>query len=424
MQAVLCALASHARWLARLRRPRSRVFIVCDPGPDPDDVKVLVIACMLHLRGEIDLVGVIANGGHNAQRRAQLARLVLDRLGAREVPVAVGMPGSYTKANDYEFSLLRWQSGVPGGPGEEESGRQFQTTGAEGQMLLSSCVKDCLADDSRQRLTLVIQAGMMDVAFYLQSSAQNQSDFRSAVERVVIQGSAIVNVDSSSLAGPAAATTFTLQPDDSSNNAFDPDAAAFLYRFLHQCASASSGGHQRPAMTLVGRDAVPPISINTVRSCVGGPPCSISRYLSSVQDEGLASLWTAVCSNGSNGSGRLPARCNREWYWQTFCAHLEPPAGGLASIPSHSTIPGSDCGIRAFLKEGVVKPYDVVAFMAALPCFKQDFKWQEAAQVTGPEEASLIHRFTHSSHCPPRQKVEGLVREALCWANDQELTSS
>jgi inosine-uridine nucleoside N-ribohydrolase len=79
--------------------------LVTDPGPDPDDVKVLLVLAVLHRRGLIDFVGAVCNGGGQPALRAQLARCVLDTVGAREIPVAIGSAGKPYSAQPHEYAI-------------------------------------------------------------------------------------------------------------------------------------------------------------------------------------------------------------------------------------------------------------------------------------------------------------------------------
>jgi len=79
--------------------------LVTDPGPDPDDVKAILIAGTLHRRGDIVLLLVIANGGHQSRARARLARCVLDSIGARGVRVALGSEGKPYEPVAHEYDL-------------------------------------------------------------------------------------------------------------------------------------------------------------------------------------------------------------------------------------------------------------------------------------------------------------------------------
>lgn len=84
-------------------------LIACDPGPDPDDVKVLLAAAMLHAdaghHNGFTCAGVVCNGGGCARSRAQLAKAVLRRAGAPDVPVAVGAAGVPKPQMPHELAL-------------------------------------------------------------------------------------------------------------------------------------------------------------------------------------------------------------------------------------------------------------------------------------------------------------------------------
>jgi hypothetical protein len=84
-------------------RPLSRLpfVLVTDPGPDPDDIKALVVSAMLHKHARIELCAVICNGGGQPRERAALARCVLDHLGVG-VPVGVGSHGVPYSAQPHE----------------------------------------------------------------------------------------------------------------------------------------------------------------------------------------------------------------------------------------------------------------------------------------------------------------------------------
>ena len=80
----------------RAKPPMSvpKVVLVADPGPDPDDVKVIMMAAAQHRAGEIEIAGILANGGHQARERAALARVVLHAFGQEtRIPIGVGCPG-------------------------------------------------------------------------------------------------------------------------------------------------------------------------------------------------------------------------------------------------------------------------------------------------------------------------------------------
>lgn len=87
------------------RARRMSLVLISDPGPDPDDVKAILVAAVLHRLESINLTAVVANGGGQPARRAQLARTVLDHVGVTDVPVGVGSLGTPYVAQPHEYAL-------------------------------------------------------------------------------------------------------------------------------------------------------------------------------------------------------------------------------------------------------------------------------------------------------------------------------
>lgn len=76
-----------------------------DPGPDPDDVKALLVAAVLHRQRVARLRAVVCNGGMQPRARARLARCILDHVGLRDVPVGVGSEGKPYVAKPHEYAI-------------------------------------------------------------------------------------------------------------------------------------------------------------------------------------------------------------------------------------------------------------------------------------------------------------------------------
>jgi hypothetical protein len=54
-------------------RVQSGLVVITDVGPDPDDAKALLVAATFHHQRAVRLLGVVANGGHQAVERGVLA---------------------------------------------------------------------------------------------------------------------------------------------------------------------------------------------------------------------------------------------------------------------------------------------------------------------------------------------------------------
>ncbi|KAG8466168.1 hypothetical protein KFE25_001924 [Diacronema lutheri] len=83
--------------------------------------------------------------------------------------------------------------------------------------------------------------------------------------------------------------------------------------------------------------------------------CALLRYLADAQFLGLEGLWIKLCE------GKLPPRCTKQWYFETFCG---VSAAEFARL-GYAHLDAAD-RIKQHL-DGFVKPYDVIALMAALP---------------------------------------------------------
>lgn len=65
----------------------------------------MLISGVLHRKKEITLHAIVANGGQQPERRAKLARCIMDAIGVRDVPVGVGSAGKPYAALSHEYAL-------------------------------------------------------------------------------------------------------------------------------------------------------------------------------------------------------------------------------------------------------------------------------------------------------------------------------
>lgn len=66
-------------------------------------------------------------------------------------------------------------------------------------------------------------------------------------------------------------------------------------------------------MTVTSRFAVPLLPMQLARSFAERTNCPVMAYLAAAQSLGLEGLWQKLCL------GALPSRCNKQWYFETFC---------------------------------------------------------------------------------------------------------
>ncbi|KAJ1627227.1 hypothetical protein T492DRAFT_877045 [Pavlovales sp. CCMP2436] len=347
------AKATVAGWV-RSSTVRVPFVLVTDPGPDPDDVKALLVAAMLHLHNRIELCAVICNGGGQPRERAQLARCLLDHLGAANVPVGIGSEGTPCSAQPHEYGIAGYAAVEP-------------SRLLDGRTLMLK-VLQCAKPKS---LRVVLISSLRDFA---DAVASHPSLVLEKVHMVAVQGG--LEPDPTRPSGWRA--------DTSVNNLFDIAAADAVYTF---CFAHSI------RLTVVSRHAVPLLPMQLARSFAERTNCPVIHYLADAQFLGLVGLWNKLCT------GQLPARCSKQWFFETFCSE---DAGTFASRDRDALDERTD--INTYLT-GHVKPYDVVALMTVLPQTEALFV---SPAVLVPETALLL---LTAEDAVPVEHVLNLLRD-------------
>ncbi|KAG8461176.1 hypothetical protein KFE25_002365 [Diacronema lutheri] len=148
-------------------------------------------------------------------------------------------------------------------------------------------------------------------------------------------------------------------------------------------------------MSVVSRDAVPLLPMQLARSFAVRTKSEVLRYLANAQFLGLAGLWQKLCA------GQLPARCDKAWYFATFCgvdaAEFERKA--LCELDESADV--LSC------LNGFVKPYDVVAAMTVLPTTSGWFSADAEVVVNGTAHRLLLR----AEHTINVRSVHNLLRE-------------
>jgi hypothetical protein len=212
--------------------------LVTDPGPDPDDIKALLVASMLHLHARIDLRAVICNGGGQPRERAALARCVLDHLGAAGVPVGVGSHGVPSTPQPHEFAIANYSAVEP-------------SRLLEGRQLLIRVLQHARP----KSLRVVLISSLADFA---DAIVTHPALVLAKVHTVAVQGG--LERDPSS--------PFGWRADSSVNNLFDLAAADAVYGFCFA---------HNIRLTVVSRHAVPLLPMQLARSFAEGTNCPM-RY--------------------------------------------------------------------------------------------------------------------------------------------------
>ncbi|KAJ1625988.1 Inosine/uridine-preferring nucleoside hydrolase domain-containing protein [Pavlovales sp. CCMP2436] len=319
--------------------PKTEVVLITDPGPDPDDVKTILILAMLHKAGVVDCRCVIANGGGDPVARATLAQTVLDHLHASTIPVGIGTAGRDYDPMPHEYDIHHY---------DLQAVRPRLHDGAE---LLMRTLRD-----SRPRsLSIVCISSLRDIADAIEADAELVV---SRVKLLAIQGG-LECVDGRWVA------------DASVNNGFDQEAAQKVYDFCFA---------RGVPMTVTSRNAVPLVPMQLAKSFATRSECAVMNYLADAQFKGLEGLWQRLCE------GKLPPRCNKDWYFETFC-------GVDAEQFAEQRYAELDASVDIQkLLNGFVKPYDVVALMTALPITRSRFSAEAEHTVNGVIHLLLLEK--------------------------------
>mmetsp|Transcript_13660 Transcript_13660/g.36568 ORF Transcript_13660/g.36568 Transcript_13660/m.36568 type:complete len:466 (+) Transcript_13660:84-1481(+) len=347
-----------------LRRtaPRPIIILVTDPGPDPDDVKVLIAATVAHIRGDIVLRCVVCNGGGAPSARARLARCVLDHLRAYEVPVGVGSAGETRTPYSYEYNLDGYH--------DVDNARLI-----DGTALIDSVLQNALP----RSLTWLLISSLRD---FVDAVAREEELVCSKTKRVAIMGGLqrvrrelIVpdpdcspNTQETRLL--AANAWDSWEPDSSQNNVFDRQAASVAYSWCFR---------RGVPMIVTSRHVVPPIPMELAISFASRTCCPLLKYLAAAQEEGLKGLWIRLCH------GELPARCSKRWYFESFCG----TDASTFSARDYDGL-GPDADMTRYL-HGSLKPYDVVCLMTVLPATETLFRGLADSVFAGGAVHHLLH---------------------------------
>ena len=218
-----------------------------------------------------------------AGRRALLARGTLDCLGLQHVPVAAGSDGGSKKHED-TFS---------------DSAAHYMPEKCElpdGQALL----KELYENAPLGGVHLLLISSMTDAARFVR---ENERLFVDRTTSVTIMGG-VEAFD--------AADGLPLKPDTANNNTFDMAAAEELYANIQRL---------RVPMVVLSRHAAyacpMPRDVYDDLSWTGHP---IGQRLQSTQRASIEGLWKRAAASDPEKRMGLPARCDKPWFCNTFCA--------------------------------------------------------------------------------------------------------
>lgn len=339
------------------------VVLVGDFGKDLDDEFALLLAAALVRAGLIRLLGVVANLAP-ALERARLAKGTLRRVGLGDVPVAVGRSVTEIgRAQSHETAVPYLASA--------------DALAGDGLDLMRE-----LLETATGPVTLVLNSALTDTA---ELAWSDEELFRRAVGHVVIMGGVTVGADG------------RFSPDDAANNAFDPGAAAFLYKWL-QDNGIPCTVLMREAAYACQMAAWLPVMLAELGHPVA---LELARRLPLAMEE----LWQAVHAPvGSMVRGSLPPSRTRDWFVRTTTGKEDP---GI----------GPDQSVWRFVE--TFRLYDPMNLLAAVPELAERFYDPETFAVNG-----IVHRVIGRRRDDHRVRDPNDLRGALAHLVREALTCS
>ena len=274
------------------------LIMIGDFGKDMDDEDTLVLSDGINRhqvvsthgsrRQELfEMLAVIANLAPAAQR-GRLAKGTLRLLGRPDVPVGVGTDcGLRADGHEKEFEGVTYLAGTD----DLEPGADLLVRSLES------------ADDGSVILLLI--SGLTDAAALLR---EHDELVQSKVALVAIMGgveqkdNAVVKDDDGYMI-----------PDSAANNKFDMDAAKYFYRRVQElCIPTTILTREAAYAAPVPRDLYD-------RMAATGHPVGVK--LQRTQRHAIQDVWVrANMAADDPRRNKLPERCNKEWFCNTFCA--------------------------------------------------------------------------------------------------------
>lgn len=346
-----------AKLLSSLTR---RLVIVGDFGKDLDDEDTVLLFTGEERARRQTLMQFFNTAGSRTQdlfelrsvianlappvKRAQLAKGTLKLLGQPKVPVGIGTDCKNSpNGHDHEFEKVTYMADV----NELEDGRD----------LLTRTFKEA-EDDS---LTLILISGMTDIAAILR---EHGDLVKAKVNSVAIMGGVEVEKGTSNV---LLDKDGFMIPDSAANNKFDMDSAIYTYRRIQELGIP---------MVILTRAAAyackVPRSFYDELADTGHP---VGIKLRDSQQGSIESLWQRAClPAGDEGRAKLPDRCDKEWFCNTFCGGQGKERTGEDSIWDL---------IQSF------NLYDPMTLIAAIPELRERF-YEPTVVKVGETEHQII----------------------------------
>ena len=254
-----------------------QIYVVTDPGLDPDDILAAWLLAKMQKEGLVRLLGMTANYSP-AIMRARLLKGLLNSLGANLVPVAIGTHcNAVHQPRSYEFD--------------------FPLAG-EDELCPSSLFRRALDSAKNNSVSLLLISGLTDINYMI---AACPDLLKQKIKEVYIMGGASWE-GNQMVVDPTA-----------SNNKFDEKLnPQKVYDFFIK------NGIPLRVLTRYAayKAAITPQFYEDIKDVN-----AVGSHLHKIQQAAIFALWQFA---NSNPSGH---RQNRQWFCNTFCGLNDLPTG-------------------------------------------------------------------------------------------------
>jgi tetratricopeptide (TPR) repeat protein/inosine-uridine nucleoside N-ribohydrolase len=331
------------------------VIVFTDIGKDVDDVLALVVLACLKRTFILNPLAVIATLSPQDER-ARLARAVLDSLGLPDVPVGIGTDGGSKDSVELHC---------------------FDTGRNQNLLHASVLIPRILKEAESKSVTLLCLANLKDIGELI---VKHPDLFSDKIKNVVIMGGASFSEANE-----------RLEPDETAyNNNCDPAAARMVYLECQQ---------RNITTTTISRYAAYdcPFAISKLDNLQLKCNHLLASEIHEASTKAILTLWQKVNMPAwMSGRGRLPSRCDRDWFCRFFGVDIDDDAGPNAT--------------DSWLRSANIYLYDALATLNCVEAYQELYFCPKGHVVDGTLH-KLVDRVAYKVGLVA--EIDGLLNEAF-----------